>query len=38
VLVTAAPGGRTGTAASDRAPDADTAGPGYPLGTEETPR
>lgn len=26
------------TAASDRAADADSAGPGYPLGTGETPR
>ena len=38
VLVTAGPDGVTTTAASDRAPDADSAGPGYPLGTGETPR
>jgi heme oxygenase (mycobilin-producing) len=37
-LVTAGPDGLTSTAASDRAPDADTAGPGYPLGSDETPR
>lgn len=37
-LVTAGPDGVTVTTASDRAPDADTAGPGYPLGTGETPR
>jgi quinol monooxygenase YgiN len=37
-LVTAGPDGVTMTAASDRAPDADTAGPGYPLWTGETPR
>jgi hypothetical protein len=37
-LVTAEPDGVTAIAASDRAPDADTAGPGYPLGTDETPR
>jgi quinol monooxygenase YgiN len=37
-LVTAEPGAVSATAASDRAADADTAGPGYPLGTNETPR
>ena len=37
-LVTAGPDGVTATAASDRAADADTAGPGYPLGPGETPR
>ena len=37
-LVSADPGGVTGTAASDRAADADSAGPGRPLGSDETPR
>jgi quinol monooxygenase YgiN len=37
-LLTADPGGITATATSDRAADADTAGPGYPLGAGEAPR
>jgi heme oxygenase (mycobilin-producing) len=37
-LVTADAGGIVATATSDRAPDAETAGPGYPLGTGEMPR
>jgi heme oxygenase (mycobilin-producing) len=36
-LVTADAGG-IATAGSDRAADAETAGPGYPLGSTETPR
>jgi quinol monooxygenase YgiN len=37
-LITAEAGGIIATAASDRATDAETAGPGYPLGTGEMPR
>jgi quinol monooxygenase YgiN len=37
-FVTAGPDEVTMTAGSDRSPDAGTAGPGYPLGSGETPR
>ncbi len=37
-LVSAGPDGVSEIGASDRASDADAAGPGYPLGSGETPR